>query len=87
MIGTIEKSSMLEPDVCQMVIDELHAAMQRVTLDAPRADAALLLRLAIGYFAETHARAFGHAATVKALIETARRGIHCAAEELAAPRH
>ena len=74
-------------DVRQLVIDELHMAMQRIALDAPTMDGALLLRLAIGYFAETHARSFGHAATVKALIETARRGIHCAAEELAAPRH
>lgn len=76
-----------EVDVRQLVIDELSQAMERLAMDIPRVEAALILRLGIGFFADSHARSFGHAATVKALIETARRGIHCSAEELTATRN
>ena len=62
-------------------------ALERIASDVPTADAALTLRLAIGYFAEVHARSFGHAATVKVMTSIARRGVQAAAAELAAPRH
>ncbi|MDP3908715.1 hypothetical protein [Novosphingobium sp.] len=62
-------------------------ALEQIAAEHPSADAALILRLAIAYFAEVHARSFGHAATVKAMTAIARRGVQAAAEELAAVRH
>ncbi|HEY9552399.1 hypothetical protein [Allosphingosinicella sp.] len=62
-------------------------AMERLAIDMPRMDAALMLRLAIAYFAEVHARSFGHAETIKALLAIARRGLWKANEELTAPRN
>jgi len=76
-----------EDDDRQRVIDELNVAFKRLALDMPHLDAALLLRLIIGYFAGVYASAFGHAATVQALIKIARRGIWLANEELTATRN
>jgi hypothetical protein len=76
-----------EPDLRQIVGGWMAGALEQVAAEVPTADAALILRLAIGYFAEVHARSFGHAATVKAVTAIARRGVQAAAEEMAAARH
>jgi hypothetical protein len=54
--------------------------------DMPELAAADTFQFGVGYFADMHARHFGHAATVDMLKETARRGVPLAAEEIAAPR-
>tara|TARA_R110000751_G_scaffold180038_3_gene286501 strand:+ start:1638 stop:1901 length:264 start_codon:yes stop_codon:yes gene_type:complete len=74
-------------DARQKVIQEMDAAMKRLSNDLPNVDAALMLRLVIGYFAEIYARHFGHAAAIEALTGIARRGVRLAAEELSTPRH
>lgn len=74
-------------DLRQRVIEEMSEALERLGGDLPPPDPALTLRLAIGFLADIHARGFGHAVTVKALLAIARRGISSANEELTAPRH
>ena len=76
-----------KPDARELVAEELEAALERLGAEIPSADAALILRLCIAYFAEVHARNFGHTATVKALIAIARRGVRFAEVELTALRN
>lgn len=74
-------------DPRQRVIEEMNAAIERLTKDMPHADADMILRLAIGYCAEQYARHMGHAAAIEALTAIARRGVRLAAEEMCATRN
>lgn len=76
-----------QPNVRALVAEELDAALERLGAEIPTADAALILRLCIAYFAEIHARSLGHTSTVKALIAIARRGVRFAEVELTALRN
>ena len=87
MTQLLRKLPQAEIDARERVIAEMDAAMERLAKDMPNVDAALTLRLVIGYFAGMYARHFGHAASIEALTGIARRGVHLAAEELTAPRN
>lgn len=69
------------------IMQEMVAALERLCGDFADMDASLILRLSIGYLADVHARGYGHAATVKALIAITRRGLWTANEELTATRN
>lgn len=79
----------IELEMRAQVIAELSASVDRLALDMPHADAGLILRMAIGFFAGAHAEQFGHAETARILIKTARLGITLAHADFApepAPR-
>lgn len=87
MTQAVRKFQQPVTDARQRVIEEMDAAIERLANEMPSVDAALMLRLVIGYFAEMYARHFGHAAAIEALTGIARRGVRLAAEELTAPRN
>lgn len=78
---TKKNAGLTDPQMRAQVIRELSAAMDRLGLDMPHADAGLLLKMAIGFFAGAHAEHFGHAETARILIKTARLGISLAQAE------
>lgn len=83
---TKKTAGLADPAMREQVIRELSAAMERLGLDMPHADAGLLLKMAIGFFAGVHAEHFGHAETARILIRTARLGLSLAqAEALPVP--
>ena len=80
---TKKNAGLADPAMREQVIQELSAALERLGLDMPHADAGLILKMAIGFFAGTHAEHFGHAETARILIRTARLGISLAQTEFA----
>lgn len=78
---------MTETDPRSIVIMALDNTLTDLGGEMPEIDAEIVLRWALGYFAEQYSRHFGHAATVNLLTKVARAGVDLAAEELAAPRH
>lgn len=78
---TKKTAGLADPEMRAQVIRELSAALERLGLDMPHADAGLILKMAIGFFAGSHAEHFGHAETARILIKTARLGISLAQTE------
>ncbi len=78
---TTKNAGLADPAMREQVTRELSAAMDRLGLDMPHAEAGLLLKMAIGFFAGVHAEHFGHAETARILIKTARLGISLAQSE------
>lgn len=78
---TKKNAGLADPAMRAAVIRELSGALERLALDMPHADAGILLRLAIGFFAGTHAEHYGHNETARILIKTARLGISLAQAE------
>jgi hypothetical protein len=81
---TKKTAGLADPQMRAQVIRELSAAMDRLGLDMPHADAGLILKMGIGFFAGAHAEHFGHAETARILIKTARLGISLAQSEFPA---
>lgn len=71
----------LEPEIRAQVIRELSDTMERLALDIPHADAAMIVKMAIGFFAGVHAEHFGHVETARILTRTARLGLSLAQAE------
>lgn len=81
---TKKTAGLTDPQMRAQVIRELSASVERLGLDMPHADAGLILKMAIGFFAGAHAEHFGHAETARILIKTARLGISLAQSEFPA---